>query len=1141
MKKRLLIGMLALALCLAAMLAASALADTAPSLRVNKTTLQYNENVTVYVQAPGATAVRIWNDFDREWRYFDHYRNLKSFNEGIMCWDDGTWVVKAEYITVGYDDGIDWYEEAEDYIWTQIGQPITLTVGQMLGTLNPPSASLAATSVARGDTLSLTIDSLQNKDEWYFLELEKKISGQWENVPHWHVDLPVEAGVANIIPTVNLEPGSYRLKVFCEAVNYDQNETALPFAVTANTDALPDMALYFRSSEELSFRQICFFAYAQGADHLEVEVRMEGNPDWRNWMNEEGELARFDWSSSDEGVYTFRLRAWQDGVERTLDSAFTLTQTAPHGSLNAPVIRGIPGVLAPGEGVDGTFSTVSNAGDYHIRLEYREEDGDWEEVWQDFRHNDNPDMNQISIPGDCFSEPGYYWLQVHCHALGYNGGHANQFILVQESATPQLTLTVNGGTDDINDLLSYQNVMINVDVPQEVTAVRLLNNDWWEAFDAREFHRYHNLHWNFGPGSSTVLAQATTDPAVWREDGFDWGSFNWDEDVDWTLVSNAVTVRCVAPNGTLENPQLTMTPANGQVTRGDWLTVTAASQDHGEWMWAELYSVDDSDPFDPRWDFVEHYDVGGGLTLRIPTLLLEPGEYALRIGMDAVGWQGRQTTAYFTVNAGATLPQAELLFDREAMQAGEDMRIYAWAPGAEYMELDISWDRDPNWWDHRDGGGDQVRWNWGCGCGGEYTFTLRVHYPEGSGEQDFEVVRTFSVTSEGKLEEPVVSGIPTVLLVGETVHGSFQAIDDAQWYNVELNYCPDEGDWQMLTWDERDPSDTGATSIDLDGSLFAVPGRYRLSVNAQTVGVDNGFTELWLTVLPAGDGEDIITNIQPEYLSQDRPYIAIRAPGATHIDVWVSGTNPVPENDDTLWLSMDGDSAEDFIVFSAHEGKRYVKIKATMASGATKTRNYEVTVNAPYGDLWGPRVWMDDIWTQGQALNFRVDPMSALFIYTEITDKATGNVVYEDEDLNFDDWSYSIPANQFTPGRWYSLYIYSTQVGYNYNETTFDICMLPSDAATLTLPAALMTVEPEAFAGVAAQRITLPDTVNSIAAGAFANCPNLILVDLPSNCEGIDADAFTGSGPLMAYGEVGSSAEAYTFPSNEFNFIYLNP
>ena len=66
------------------------------------------------------------------------------------------------------------------------------------------------------------------------------------------------------------------------------------------------------------------------------------------------------------------------------------------------------------------------------------------------------------------------------------------------------------------------------------------------------------------------------------------------------------------------------------------------------------------------------------------------------------------------------------------------------------------------------------------------------------------------------------------------------------------------------------------------------------------------------------------------------------------------------------------------------------------------------------------------------------------------------------------------------------------------------------DMNTLRLPAGLLSVEDEAFTGLACQAAIIPDGCQEIGAGAFADCANLIYVRIPLSVTYIAPDAFDG-------------------------------
>ena len=77
------------------------------------------------------------------------------------------------------------------------------------------------------------------------------------------------------------------------------------------------------------------------------------------------------------------------------------------------------------------------------------------------------------------------------------------------------------------------------------------------------------------------------------------------------------------------------------------------------------------------------------------------------------------------------------------------------------------------------------------------------------------------------------------------------------------------------------------------------------------------------------------------------------------------------------------------------------------------------------------------------------------------------------------------------------------------------------------LPSATVTIADHAFKGIAAQKVRLPEGVESIGEMAFANCPDLQCIYIPGAAEDIDPDAFSGVEGLVIYGGADSYAREY--------------
>ncbi|MBR2822851.1 MAG: leucine-rich repeat protein [Clostridia bacterium] len=87
------------------------------------------------------------------------------------------------------------------------------------------------------------------------------------------------------------------------------------------------------------------------------------------------------------------------------------------------------------------------------------------------------------------------------------------------------------------------------------------------------------------------------------------------------------------------------------------------------------------------------------------------------------------------------------------------------------------------------------------------------------------------------------------------------------------------------------------------------------------------------------------------------------------------------------------------------------------------------------------------------------------------------------------------------------------------NSIPFTLIDSPLINPDFVLPTGTSVIEEEAFMGIAAKRIKLPEGVTEIRANAFANCPNLKQIYIPEGCERIATTAFSGVSYLIIYPE----------------------
>lgn len=92
----------------------------------------------------------------------------------------------------------------------------------------------------------------------------------------------------------------------------------------------------------------------------------------------------------------------------------------------------------------------------------------------------------------------------------------------------------------------------------------------------------------------------------------------------------------------------------------------------------------------------------------------------------------------------------------------------------------------------------------------------------------------------------------------------------------------------------------------------------------------------------------------------------------------------------------------------------------------------------------------------------------------------------------------------------------------------------------MVLPAATTLIEDEAFMGVAATSVKLPDSLVTIGARAFANCKQLTQVYIPRGVTSIHTTSFDGTSALVIYGYRNSYAEEYAAQYG-YTFVQLDP
>ena len=93
------------------------------------------------------------------------------------------------------------------------------------------------------------------------------------------------------------------------------------------------------------------------------------------------------------------------------------------------------------------------------------------------------------------------------------------------------------------------------------------------------------------------------------------------------------------------------------------------------------------------------------------------------------------------------------------------------------------------------------------------------------------------------------------------------------------------------------------------------------------------------------------------------------------------------------------------------------------------------------------------------------------------------------------------------------------------------------DQVDFVLPKGLREIGASAFRGLAMTAVRCPDGLTKIGAYAFADCTELLQLEIPASVTDIDDTAFAGCACVFLYGETGSAAE--TFAQNHANTVFV--
>ena len=90
------------------------------------------------------------------------------------------------------------------------------------------------------------------------------------------------------------------------------------------------------------------------------------------------------------------------------------------------------------------------------------------------------------------------------------------------------------------------------------------------------------------------------------------------------------------------------------------------------------------------------------------------------------------------------------------------------------------------------------------------------------------------------------------------------------------------------------------------------------------------------------------------------------------------------------------------------------------------------------------------------------------------------------------------------------------------------------------MPDSLLTIEANAFEGIAASIVDVPDSCTAIGDYAFQNCENLTQIRIPAGCS-LGTGVFDGcTHTIYVFGTAGSEAQAYCNDPTHTNCVFVD-
>ncbi|MBQ8162282.1 MAG: leucine-rich repeat domain-containing protein, partial [Clostridia bacterium] len=716
------------------------------------------------------------------------------------------------------------------------------------------------------------------------------------------------------------------------------------------------------------------------------------------------------------------------------------------------------------------------------------------------------------VYGDRFEEPGDYELQafwpegeyslyVTAGALGYSWYNDGE----QEPEN----FTITSPADDPGRLT--------------VSKTELITNE--------------NFSWTlYAKGADQVALCMTEDPGNlnaeenhWHEQEGDWAEGNWnsfghegtyylfiggyfanDEGGYWEYVGEPVEIHVTAPNGDVPVPEVgyaSLVPANEDYI----FTVRAAENVH--------YDVSVNWIGDWSFDLMRAEDCEGAQTFTVDSQYIDnPDHFVIRVWYwysgEMTGYNDGYLEYHFRAEDTPNFDDEKVTLTAEKDHAllNEDVEITVTTQGASEIRLY-----------NLDGEFDAAEGDtWIRTTGEEYLYARALIDGTWYTSSPVTIAREY-LGECGRVEYSLGE---TELLRGDTLHLHIDESEHATWYDVHIMH---DGE-QVYYFRFEEPGD-------YELQAFWSDGDYCLYVSAGAPGYgwyDDGEQEQGnFTITSPEDDPGRLTVSKTELATNETFSWTLYAKGADQVALCMTEDPSSLHAEENHWHEQEGDWAEGDWNSFGHEGTYYLFIGGYFASDEGGYWDYvgepvEIHVTAPHGSAPAPEVSFAGIAASNHDYTYTVRAAKDVIYNTSVVREGNWDVELVSDNGCTGEKTLTLGSEVIGDSAYFVIRVWywypETITGYNdgYEEYHF---FSVSGNAVLVLPKGLSTIEEEAFEGIAAEQVQIPQGVTRIESRAFAACPNLREVKVPASVTYIADDAFEGD--LYLVGPSGSYVESF--------------